>query len=153
MSKMIFSTFLLDGNIVIDSNNESASLYALKSLATRWLALHEEIKGHIKLLEQLVEEVCPELLGKVGIGHDNAAELLCAFGDNPERITSKAKFAKICGVCLIPEEQIGKDLIERVTVTQMLHYIGLPWFAYALMKTQLHTLKKEQRRTSLKKLV
>ncbi len=60
------------------------------------------LPGHIKLLEQLVEDVCSELMGKIGIAHDCAAELLSAFGDNPERITSEAKFAKLCGACLIP---------------------------------------------------
>ncbi|HET9986239.1 MAG TPA: IS110 family transposase [Longimicrobiales bacterium] len=80
----------------------SAVRYVLRSLAIRWLALHEEIKGHARYLKQITEETAPQLTARFGIGFDCAAELLVAAGDNSDRIRSEAAFAKLCGVCPIP---------------------------------------------------
>jgi transposase len=76
--------------------------YVLRSLAQRWLALHEEIKLHTRHLKQITEETAPQLTAQFGIGFDCAAELLVAAGDNGERIRSEAAFAKLCGACPIP---------------------------------------------------
>jgi transposase len=38
------------------------------------------------------------LLTRRGIGPDNAAALLIAAGDNPDRLRSEASFAALCGV-------------------------------------------------------
>jgi transposase len=80
----------------------SAVCYGLRSLAQRWLALHEEIKAHTRHLKQITEATAPQLTARFGIGFDCAAELLVAAGDNSERIQSEAAFAKLCGVCPIP---------------------------------------------------
>ncbi|MCX4471386.1 IS110 family transposase [Micromonospora sp. NBC_01655] len=40
----------------------------------------------------------PGLLDLFGVGHDRAAVLLIAAGDNPERLTAEASFATLCGV-------------------------------------------------------
>jgi transposase len=40
----------------------------------------------------------PQLLTRCGIGPDNAAALLIAAGDNPDRLRSEASFAALCGV-------------------------------------------------------
>ena len=76
--------------------------HSLKTMAIRWLQLHEEIKLHVKLLKSLTKQACPELSSAFGIGYDSASEMLCAFGDNTTRISSEAAFAKLCGVCPIP---------------------------------------------------
>ncbi|MGH3327484.1 MAG: transposase [Streptomycetales bacterium] len=34
----------------------------------------------------------------MGVGREVAAQLLCTIGDNPERLTSEAAFAMLCGV-------------------------------------------------------
>jgi transposase len=80
----------------------SAVRYVLRSLAQRWLALHEEVKAHARHLKQITEATAPQLTARFGIGFDCAAELLVAAGDNGERIRSEAAFAKLCGVCPIP---------------------------------------------------
>jgi transposase len=80
----------------------AAAKHALRSLARRWLQLDDEIKTHDQLLESLISAHSPQLLERFGIGADTAAEMLVLVGDNPERITSEAAFAKLCGVCPIP---------------------------------------------------
>jgi hypothetical protein len=47
----------------------------------------------------LIRQVAPKLLDEYGVGPDSAATLLIAAGDNPERLTSEAAFAALCGVC------------------------------------------------------
>lgn len=84
------------------SKPSEAIRYVLRSMAERWLALHEEIKTHTGQLKQLTRETAPQLTAAFGIGFDCAAELLIAAGDNNERIRSEAAFAKLCGVCPIP---------------------------------------------------
>ena len=76
--------------------------YTLRSLATRWLEIHEEVKAHSKHLAHLVQQTAPELVDAFGIGPDIAGELLVAAGDNTERIRSESAFAKLCGVAPIP---------------------------------------------------
>jgi transposase len=49
----------------------------------------------------------PELLNRYGVGPDTAAALLLAAGANPERLTSEASFAALCGVS--PIEVLGQD--------------------------------------------
>lgn len=84
------------------SDPPSAAHYVLRSLARRWLALHEEVKEHTRHLERITDETAPQLTACFGIGFDCAAEMLTAAGDNGERIRSEAAFAKLCGVCPIP---------------------------------------------------
>ncbi len=84
------------------STPASAADYVLRSLALRWLALHEEIKSHTRHLERITDETAPQLTAAFGIGSDCAAEMLMAAGDNGERIRSESAFAKLCGVCPIP---------------------------------------------------
>ncbi|MFL6146422.1 MAG: transposase, partial [Pseudonocardiaceae bacterium] len=48
-----------------------------------------------------------------GIGPDNAAALLIAAGDNPERLRSEASFAALCGVSPL-EASSGKTTRHRL---------------------------------------
>lgn len=80
----------------------AASKHALRSIARRWRHLHEEIRGHEELLEELTRALAPQLLDAFGIAADTAAEMLIVAGDNPERIHSEAAWAKLCGVAPIP---------------------------------------------------
>lgn len=75
---------------------------AMRAIARRWLALHEEINAHDQELERLVREKAPELMQSHGISTMTVAEMLILVGDNPERIQSEAALAKLCGVCPIP---------------------------------------------------
>jgi len=81
---------------------DTAARVALRSLARRWLDLDTEATAMQAQIDTLVEQAAPQLLTPFGIGTDTAAEVLIAFGDNPERIRSEAAFAKLAGVCPIP---------------------------------------------------
>jgi hypothetical protein len=61
---------------------------ALRSIARRWLVLHEEICQHEEDLERLVEEKAPDLMRAHGNSSLNIAEMFILVGDNPERIRS-----------------------------------------------------------------
>ena len=133
-----------------------AARYVLRSLAERWLALHEEVKVHTRHLKQLTEEVAPQLTNTFGIGFDCAAELLIAAGDNGERIRSEAAFAKLCGVCPVPassgrttgryrlnrggNRQANAALYRIVIVRLRWHR---PTIAYAAPRTAEGLTKKE----------
>jgi transposase len=88
-----------DGDLV---NPVVAMNYTLRSLANRWLEIHEEVKIHSKHLKRLTEQTAPALVAAFGIGPDTAGELLVAAGDNFDRIRSESAFAKLCGVAPIP---------------------------------------------------
>jgi transposase len=75
---------------------------ALRTLARRWLLLHEEIQNHDEELEHLVAACAPELLASHGIAMMTVAEMLILIGDDPTRTRSEAALAKLCGVCPIP---------------------------------------------------
>ena len=83
----------------ITSTTASAKV-SLRAIARRWLAFHEEIKGHDAYT--LTATLPPKMVQAQGIGTGTAAEMLILAGDNPERIRSEAAFAKLCGACPIP---------------------------------------------------
>lgn len=91
----------------------AATENALHSIATRWLALDAEIRGHDHLLATLTSSVVPSLVEAFGIGPDVAAEMLIVLGDNPERIHSEAAFARLCGTNPIPASS-GKTSRHRL---------------------------------------
>lgn len=80
----------------------TATRVALRSLARRALALDEQIAELDALIEPLVRELAPSLLDAIGFGIHTAAQLLVTMGDNPQRVTSEARFAKFCGVAPLP---------------------------------------------------
>jgi transposase len=90
-----------------------AMRHVLRSLACRWLELHEEIKLHTRHLKALTKTTAPALVATFGIGFDCAAELLTAAGDNPGRVRSDAAYAKLCGACPIPASS-GKTNRHRL---------------------------------------
>jgi transposase len=71
---------------------------ALGELAHRWQHLTDEIGCLDQHLDQLVTQTAPALVARSGIGTDTAGALLVAAGDNPDRLTSEAAFAALCGV-------------------------------------------------------
>lgn len=91
----------------------AATENALHAIASRWLALDEEIRGHDHLLATLTSAVVPTLVEAFGIGPDVAAEMLIVLGDNPERIHSEAAFARLCGTNPIPASS-GKTSRHRL---------------------------------------
>ncbi|GAA5610227.1 IS110 family transposase ISBli6 [Streptomyces platensis] len=64
-------------------------------------------------LTRLVERHAPQLLTPVGIGPDSAVTLLITMGDNPERLSTEASFAALCGVSPI-EYSSGRRSSRRL---------------------------------------
>ncbi|HEX5914854.1 MAG TPA: IS110 family transposase [Rubrobacter sp.] len=91
----------------------SATKFALRSVARRYETLSEEIAVLEAHLDGLVGQAAPELVSLPGIGTDNAATLLIVAGDNPQRLTSEASFASLCGVAPI-EASSGKVVRHRL---------------------------------------
>lgn len=80
----------------------AAAKHSLRAIAQRQMTFNDETTGHEKLLSTLVDALAPQLTTAVGIGADNAAELLLSLGDNAGRLRTEAAFAKLCGACPIP---------------------------------------------------
>jgi len=79
-----------------------AAKFALRALARRIASFDAEITELDRHLERLVARAAPTLISKVGIGIGNAAQLLITAGQNIDRLTSEAAFARLCGVAPIP---------------------------------------------------
>jgi transposase len=86
---------------------------SLRAIARRWLMLDTEIKQHDAHLDALTAARAPDLLEAHGMATGTAAEMLLLVGDNPERISSEAAFAKLCGACPIPASS-GKTNRHRL---------------------------------------
>jgi transposase len=74
-----------------------AARRALRSVARRWLTLHQEtleLSGEIKTI---LDTIAAPLLERHGIGYETTGTLLCAAGDNPERLHTEAGYAALCG--------------------------------------------------------
>lgn len=111
-------------------NLEAAYRISLKSLARRYLELHDEIAELDLMIKAIVEELAPELVARNSIGHNGAAQLLLTAGDNPDRLKSEASFAALCGVTPVPASS-GKTIRHRLNrggdraVNSALHLIAI----------------------------
>ncbi len=92
---------------------DSAYRIAFKSLARRYLELHDEIADLDVIIAAIVDELAPNLVARNSIGHIGAAQLLLTAGDNPERLRSEASFASLCGVSPVPASS-GKTIRHRL---------------------------------------
>lgn len=95
------------------SDVETATKFALRSVARRYQGLSEEISELDEQLDRLVAEAAPELVSLEAVGTDTAASLLIAAGDNPERLKDEAAFAHLCGAAPIPASS-GKRVRHRL---------------------------------------
>ncbi|MGU3436120.1 IS110 family transposase [Actinomycetes bacterium M1A6_2h] len=91
----------------------AAAKIALRSLAQRILDLEAEVKMLDNHLTAMVTHTAPTLIAAFGVGPETAAQLLITAGDNPDRITSEAAFASLCGVAPIPASS-GKTTRHRL---------------------------------------
>src|SRR3954454_24135296 len=94
-------------------NVVSAYRIALRSLARRYLELHDEIADLDTMIIAIVDELAPALLARNSVGHGSAAQLLLTAGDNPQRLRSEAGFAGLCGVSPVPASS-GKTTRHRL---------------------------------------
>jgi transposase len=100
-------------NIDTPQDATSAAAYTLRLLARRILTLTDEIRELEHQITTAITSHAPHLLTRRGIGPDNAAALLIAAGDNPDRLRSEASFAALCGVSPL-EASSGKTSRRRL---------------------------------------
>ena len=62
---------------------EEAYKVVLKSLARRYLELHDEVADLDEMIEAIITDLAPELIARNGVGLNSAAQLLLTAGDNP----------------------------------------------------------------------
>lgn len=80
------------------TNPLHAAKIALKTLATRWTNLTQEIDVLDHHLTHVVAHAAPpQLLQETGIGPLIATDLLITAGANPDRLTNEGSFASLCG--------------------------------------------------------
>ena len=92
---------------------DTAYRIALKSLARRYLELHDESADLDVMIKAIIDELAPQLVAQGSIGYNSAAQLLITAGGNPERLKSEASFAALCGVSPIPASS-GKTSRHRL---------------------------------------
>ncbi|GBQ96570.1 transposase [Acetobacter nitrogenifigens DSM 23921 = NBRC 105050] len=80
----------------------SSTKPAMRSLARRWLFLHDEIAALDRELDTLVAGKAAGLHAAHGIATMTLVDMLILIGDDPTRIKSEAALARLCGVCPIP---------------------------------------------------
>ena len=75
---------------------------ALVTIARRWTTLDAEIRDLDQAIRTILDTIAAPLLARHGVGYDTAGALLCTAGDNPERLTTEASFASLCGTAPVP---------------------------------------------------
>jgi transposase len=91
----------------------TATVHTLRQLGRRIQYLADEIREFERRIAAAVASTAPRLLDLHGIGPDAAATLLITAGDNPQRLTSEASFAALCGVSPV-ESSSGKTQRRRL---------------------------------------
>lgn len=81
-----------------DSVSQRATVYVLRGLGQRILALTAEADQTEKHMNGLLQQHASSLIARTGISPDSAAALLIVAGDNHDRIRTEASFAALCGV-------------------------------------------------------
>jgi len=90
-----------------------ATKAAMRTLARQHQSLTVDLDRLRGQLDTLTTAANPALRAATGIGPDVASILLVAAGDNPERLTSDAAFAALCGASPV-EASTGKTVRHRL---------------------------------------
>lgn len=102
----------------------------LKTLASRYQSLTEEITEADSALKEILDGYAPLLCDLPGVGVEVASQLLVTVGDNLERVGSEAQFAALAGVAPIPASS-GKTNRHRLSrggdrnANKALHHVVL----------------------------
>lgn len=80
---------------------EQAVKLALQAIAHQHQSLTATITDLHKTLDRLTRQQRPDLRAQLGYGPINTAQLICTYGENPDRIHTEGAFAKLCGTAPI----------------------------------------------------
>ena len=94
-------------------DTEQAAKVALRAVASRIVALEQQVRELDEQLDLLVGEAAPRTLGLLGVGTGHAGQLLVTAGQNVGRLRSEAAFAHLRGVDPIPASS-GKTTRHRL---------------------------------------
>lgn len=125
-----------------------ATMFALASLGRSWVQARRSAESLERRIGATLAKGNPALSSMYGCGPLSAAALAVAAGDNPERLTSEAAFAALCGVSPIKASS-GKTERHRLNrggdrrANRALHVIAMH-----RMKTDPRTISYVERRRS-----
>lgn len=111
------------------SDEEFATVMAMRATARRVLACEREAAELEFQLEALVRQMAPSILDHVGIGPVVAAQVIASWS-HPGRVRSEAAFAHLAGVAPVPASS-GQTLRHRLNhagdrqLNRALHTIAL----------------------------
>lgn len=92
----------LDPDLARLADPHHGVMLALRAAAERIAFLTAQIVELDAHLKPVVTVTAPSLISLLGVGVDNAGQLLATAGDNPQRLTSEGSFACLCGVAPLP---------------------------------------------------
>jgi transposase len=109
---------------------------ALRVLADRHRFLDRQVKTLTARIDPLVTAANPALRAADGVGPAVAAQLLITAGHNPDRLTSEASFAALCGVAPVPAssgktrhmrlsrggDRQANNALHRIALVRMSHH-------------------------------
>lgn len=129
----------------------------LKRLAIRYRHLHQELALIDAELDTILTLHAPMLRDLQGVGTDVASQLLVTAGDNPERVTTEAKFAALVGVAPIPASS-GKTSRHRLSragdrqANKAIHRVVLVRMRYD-SRTRAYVARRRQEGKSTKEIM
>lgn len=129
----------------------------LKRLAVRYRHLHQELALIDAELDTILTLHAPMLRDLQGVGTDVASQLLVTVGDNPERVTTEAKFAALVGVAPIPASS-GKTTRHRLSrggdrqANKAIHRVVLVRMRYD-SRTRAYVARRRQEGKSTKEIM
>lgn len=129
----------------------------LKRLAVRYRHLHHELALIDAELDAILALHAPMLRDLQGVGTDVASQLLVTVGDNPERVTTEAKFAALVGVAPVPASS-GKTTRHRLSragdrqANKAIHRVVLVRMRYD-SRTRSYVARRRQEGKSTKEIM
>jgi transposase len=131
------------------------TIVALKVLAERHRDLGRQISMLTAHIDPIVTAANPALRAAIGVGPQVAAQLLITAGLNPDRLTSEASFAALCGVAPVPAssgktrhyrlsrggDRQANHAVHRIALNRMSHH--QPTIAYVHRQTDRRRSNKE----------
>jgi transposase len=129
----------------------------LKRLAVRYRHLHQELGLIDAELDTILALHAPMLRDVQGVGTDVASQLLVTVGDNPERVSTEAKFAALVGVAPIPASS-GKMSRHRLSragdrqANKAIHRVVLVRMRYD-SRTRSYVARRRQEGKSTKEIM